>query len=109
MNTNNQDTLNEDKITKLEKPLTLFLKGGSNAIHNRNEVKSLDKGEIIHAHSEDKDHYIGNFAQPYGMLMIDMKFKKEDCEVVSDEEIKRVFCRSYSESDYKYWFGEDAI
>lgn len=108
-NDKEEGNLMKEKFTKLAEPLTMFLKGDAIAIHNKREVEALPGGEIIHVHSEIDDYYVGHFAQPYGMLMINMKFKKSDCEKKTSEEIKEIFCKSHSEEDYKYWFGKDAV
>ncbi|MGM0122717.1 hypothetical protein IGI37_000082 [Enterococcus sp. AZ194] len=97
------------KKLKGKKVKYLFLKKGAKGYHKLMTIKSF--GEIIDIHSQTKKWFIGNLAQPYGMLMIDIKFRKKDCIQLSPQETKRVFLKHpyHDENDYKYWFGEDAV
>ncbi len=61
----------------------MILKGGSPAIHKMGNIgrKFDDK---IRVHSEDENHYIGNFEEGFGF--IDVKFNKNNCRPLTQEE-----------------------
>lgn len=59
-----------EKERELEKPTTFLLKPGTFAVHNGNKYDTLPKGELIVAFRETDTHYIGNYAQPFGMLAV---------------------------------------
>jgi hypothetical protein len=61
----------------------MILKGGNPAIHKMGDIgrKFDDK---IRIHSEDETNYIGNFEEGFGF--IDVKFNKNDCRSLTQEE-----------------------
>lgn len=85
----------------------MYLKKGAPAKHKVGTFTSF--GELVIIHRFEKGHYIGNFSQPYGMLMVDMRFRKQDCVKVSPKEAKRIFMKVYDEDTYKWWFGREAV
>lgn len=95
------------RISKEKMIKTLFIRRGATACHKTGQYKCL--GELVDVHSQNKKYYFGNFSQPYGMLMINMKFKKKDCVQLSPEETKKVFLRLHDENTYKWWFGKNAV
>jgi len=65
----------------------MVLKGGSPALHKLGDI-GRKQDDLIRVHSETDTHYIGNFEEGYGY--IDVKFKKEDCRPLNEEERKEL-------------------
>jgi hypothetical protein len=63
----------------------MILKGGSPALHKLGDI-SRETDDFIRIHSETKEYYIGSFEEGFGF--IDVKFKKEDCRLLTEEERK---------------------
>ena len=61
----------------------MILKGGSPAIHMTGNI-SRKCDDKIRIHSEDNDHYIGNFEEGFGF--INVKFNKSDCRPLTTKE-----------------------
>ena len=61
----------------------MILKGGSPAIHKLGDIwRPVD--DLIRVHSENENQYIGNFEEGFGF--IDVKFDKNDCRPLTQEE-----------------------
>lgn len=95
------------RMGKYKPGKTMYLEKGAKAKHKVGEFRSL--GELIVVHGYDRGHYIGNFSQPYGMLMINMRFRKKDCRKITPKEAKKVFLRMYDDATYRMWFGREAV
>lgn len=95
------------RLKQNKKIKSLFLKKGAKGYHKTQVFTSF--GEIVDIHKQTKSWYIGNLAQVYGMLMVDIYFKKKDCIQLSKKETKQVFLKHplHEEDDYKLWFGEE--
>jgi hypothetical protein len=71
----------------------MILKGGSSAIHKLGDI-GRKEDDYIRVFEEDKEYYIGNFEEGFGF--IDVKFKKEDCRSLTDEERKELNGKWYT-------------
>jgi len=61
----------------------MMLKANSPAIHKTGNIgRNID--DKIRIHSEDKNHYIGNFEEGFGF--INVKFNKSDCRPLTTKE-----------------------
>jgi hypothetical protein len=63
----------------------MILKGGSPALHKLGDI-SRKEDDFIRLHSETEEYYVGSFEERLGF--IDVKFKKEDCRLLTEEERK---------------------
>lgn len=64
-----------------------MLKGGSPALHKLGDIgRKVD--DFIRIHSETEEYYIGSFEE--GVGFIDVKYKKEDCRQLTEEERKEL-------------------
>lgn len=65
----------------------MVLKGGSPALHKMGDI-SREVDDFIRVNREEGEYYIGNFEEGFGF--IDVKFKKEDCRPLTEEERKEL-------------------
>ena len=63
----------------------MILKSGSPALHKLGDI-GREVDDLIRVHSETEEYYIGSFEE--GLGFIDVKFKKEDCRPLTEEERK---------------------
>ena len=63
----------------------MFIRKGGKAIHQLADISrdELD-AELIVIFEEDEENYIGRFVEGYGFCNV--RFRKSDCRVASDEE-----------------------
>ncbi|MDN5317860.1 MAG: hypothetical protein PWR08_1985, partial [Thermoanaerobacterium sp.] len=71
----------------------MVLKGGSPAIHKLGNI-GRENDDYIRVYDETEDYYIGNFEEGFGF--VDVKFRKEDCRPLTEEERKQINGRWYS-------------
>lgn len=71
----------------------MVLKGGSPAIHKLGNI-GRENDDYIRVYSEIEDYYIGNFEEGFGF--VDVKFRKEDCRPLTEEERKLINGKWYS-------------
>ena len=71
----------------------MILKGGSPAIHKLGDI-GRKEDDLVRIYKETDTHYIGNFEEGYGF--IDVKFRKEDCRPLTEDEIKELNGSWYS-------------
>jgi hypothetical protein len=65
----------------------MVLKGGSPALHKMGDI-SRKVDDFIRVHSKTNEYYVGSFQEGFGF--IDVKFKKEDCRPLTEEERKEL-------------------
>ena len=65
----------------------IMLKANSPAIHKTGDI-SRKCDDKIRIHSEDNDHYIGNFEEGFGF--INVKFNKSDCRPLTPKEREKL-------------------
>jgi hypothetical protein len=85
----------------------MILKGGSPALHQLGDI-SRKEDDYIRIFEEDEEYYIGNFEEGFGY--IDVKFKKEDCRLLTALERKNLNGKWYSISGtplYRIYVDED--
>lgn len=73
----------------------MVLKGGSPAIHKVGNI-GRENDDYIRVYSETEDYYIGNFEEGFGFVFVDVKFRKEDCRPLTEEERKKINGKWYS-------------
>lgn len=61
----------------------MILKGGSPAQHKLGDIGRTND-DFIRVNDETETHYIGNFEEGFGF--INVKFQKEDCRTLTEEE-----------------------
>jgi hypothetical protein len=71
----------------------MVLKGGSPAIHKLGDI-GRKQDDYIRISSETDEYYIGNFEEGFGY--IDVKFKKYDCRLLTEQERKELNGKWYS-------------
>jgi hypothetical protein len=66
----------------------MFIKRGGKATHKLGDVSRdcLD-AELICVSNEDKDNWIGNYAEGFGLFNV--HFAKDDCRDASNEEVDK--------------------
>lgn len=65
----------------------MILKGGSSALHKLGDI-GREEDDFVRINSETEEYYIGSFEE--GLGFIDVKFKKEDCRLLTEEEKKEL-------------------
>lgn len=65
----------------------MILKGGSPAIHKAGDI-GRKEDSLIRVRAEADTYYIGEFYEGYGF--INVKFRKEDCRTLTQEEIDQL-------------------
>ncbi len=71
----------------------MVLKGGSPAIHKLGDI-GRKNDDYIRVYDETENYYIGNFEEGFGF--VDVKFRKEDCRPLTEEERKQINRKWYS-------------
>lgn len=71
---------------------TMFLKGGSPALHLLGDL-SRQYDDFICVYDEDDDYYIGCFEEGFGF--VDVKFAKNDVRPLTQEEVDDMNRRWY--------------
>jgi hypothetical protein len=85
----------------------MMLKGGSPALHKLGNIGRIED-EYIRIYKEEYKYYIGNFEEGFGF--VDVKFKKEDCRSLTEEERKDLNGKWYTVSGtllYKIYVDEN--
>lgn len=71
----------------------MVLKGDSPAIHKLGDI-GRKNDDYIRVYDETENYYIGNFEEGFGF--VDVKFRKEDCRPLTEEERKQINRKWYS-------------
>ena len=65
----------------------MVLKGGSPAIHKLGDI-GREEDDFIRVHREEGENFIGAFEEGFGF--IDVKFRKENCRPINEDEYNRL-------------------
>ncbi|MDD4779095.1 MAG: hypothetical protein PHT02_00630 [Tissierellia bacterium] len=85
----------------------MVLKGGSPAIHKMGDI-GRPNDDYIRIFEEDEEHYIGEFEEGIGFVQV--KFKKSDCRLLSEQERNELNGKWYTINEtplYKIYVDKD--
>ena len=92
----------ESNLNKIERDKNIkyyFIKKGGEAIHKLGNIsRYVYDAELIIVHDEDDEYLIGNYDEGFGL--VNVKFKKSDCRLATDDELFMCDCGKMEEIRY---------